>query len=342
MEFQNNNTYPAISIKSNYITQYWKSVNTRKKKHFLDRNIGLPVSNRHTGQLSKKAVSRIKDRIGWLIYFAKTKKFKHPTKGTIGSFKVNFITLTLPSAQKHSDIIITKQCLNQLLTELRQRKELLNYVWRAELQKNGNIHYHILTDGYIHLGRLRSLWNRQLKKLGYIEAYRSRFKGMSFIDYNNLFKDRKGYGLEQTKRSYAFGKKTGWRQPNTTDIHSVYKIKNIGAYVSKYMAKEGKNEGMAKSGQEDKRYISSRLWACSTRLSQFEIGTLEYGFDLDELKELIFDNKRFRSLKDEFFHCVFVSIKELVKVMGAPIAAIIKERKKEVGYKAMSNLLVYA
>ena len=45
--------------------------------------------------------------------------------------------------------------------------------------------------------------------------------------------------FEYNLKRFEYGKKTNWSDPNTTDIHSVYKINNLAAYLSKYMAKVG-------------------------------------------------------------------------------------------------------
>jgi len=41
------------------------------------------------------------------------------------------------------------ECWNLWLTRLRKTYNLLNYIWVTERQKNGTIHYHMLTNNYM-------------------------------------------------------------------------------------------------------------------------------------------------------------------------------------------------
>ncbi|MGV4586845.1 rolling circle replication-associated protein, partial [Ornithobacterium rhinotracheale] len=61
---------------------------------------------------------------------------------------LSFVTLTLPSAQKHHDRVLRK-ILAKYLDHLKKVYGLKNYLWKAETQKNGNIHFHVLIDTQI-------------------------------------------------------------------------------------------------------------------------------------------------------------------------------------------------
>jgi hypothetical protein len=94
-----------------------------------------------------------------------------------------------------------------------------------ELQKNGKIHAHLTFDVFVHWRVLRTIWNRVLNN-------------------NGLLSD--------------FERAHGHRDPNSTDVHSVAKVKDVAAYMAKYMAKNQKNmEG-----------IKGRIWSCSYELSR--------------------------------------------------------------------------
>lgn len=59
---------------------------------------------------------------------------------------LNLVTLTLPSVSDLTPLQIKRKVLNSFLTDLRQYEGLKNYVWVQEYQKNGNLHFHIITD----------------------------------------------------------------------------------------------------------------------------------------------------------------------------------------------------
>lgn len=121
-----------------------------------------------------------------------------------------FFTLTLPSKQIHTDNEIKRQVLNKFIIKC-QRKGLFDqWFWRAEKQKNGNIHFHFLIDSYFDKKQLQTVWNECLEPLGYINE---------------------------------FEKKYNHRNPPTTQIQVVPSGQNIIDYVIKYV---GKNEGTDK------------------------------------------------------------------------------------------------
>jgi hypothetical protein len=98
-----------------------------------------------------------------------------------------FVTLTLPCAQYHRDNDIKEVCLKPFLEWLEQSSEecykrgvlrgqqkgfgVKGFFWRAEPQKNRNIHFHVLIDRYVPWERIRQKWNMCLDKLGYVYAF---------------------------------------------------------------------------------------------------------------------------------------------------------------------------
>jgi hypothetical protein len=43
--------------------------------------------------------------------------------------------------------------------------------------------------------------------------------------------------LDKQRAAYLIAKSENWKNPNSTDIHALYKVKNAGAYLTKYLAK---------------------------------------------------------------------------------------------------------
>lgn len=181
---------------------YSNYVPSGRKKSMLNLS-----SNFNHNNLSAQAKRKMTKAIQYLIYTTSEKKaYNNKTKSSF-KFKVNMVTLTLSSKQVHSDQTIKSKCLNQLLIELKEHYRVHNYVWKSEYQSNGNVHFHILTDKFIPWNELQNRWNRIQNKLGYVDRF-----------LNN--------------RSA--------KKPNSTDIHSLYKIQNVVNYCTKYMVKDAK------------------------------------------------------------------------------------------------------
>lgn len=90
---------------------------------------------------------------------------------------VTFVTLTLPSKQVHHDNFIKNECLDPFLewvkaTELKKGWNVKCYLWRAESQKNGDLHFHIIVDRWIDQKALRRKWNQLIERLNYVTMYR--------------------------------------------------------------------------------------------------------------------------------------------------------------------------
>jgi hypothetical protein len=206
------------------------------------------------GDLSEHATKRLKKTIQFMLYLSLDKEIqgkvilsKHQDftteyeKGNIHSspvqHKLSFITLTLPDIQAHSDNTMKKQCLNHFLTFLRRNHNCNLYIWKAEKQDNGNIHFHILINKYIHWQEIRDKWNTIISKLGYIDKYRRKMKE----HYKNGFKKSSNNhdtrSISAQYKAYETGQKENWSNPNSTDIHALYKVQNVSAYITKYIAK---------------------------------------------------------------------------------------------------------
>jgi len=174
-----------------------------KKQRQSESNL---QKNDNNGILSKKAATKMRNAVNWLLESATWKTVYSKTEQKHFRFKVNFITLTVPKIEGR-DISSKelKALLHNWLVYSRKYFYMKNYVWKIERGKLGKLHIHLTTDTFIHYRKLRDSWNRLLMKSGYSDTYYSR---------------------------------TGHYDPNSTDVHSVKSIKNLAGYICKYMSKE--------------------------------------------------------------------------------------------------------
>lgn len=163
---------------------------------------------------------------------------------------ITFLTTTLPAKQMHTDKVI-KRAFTVFLENLVKTYGVKFYLWKAEAQKNGNIHFHVLIDRYVEHTTVRRLWNSQMKSLGYINQYAKNMIEKGFVYNPHSKKSREIQHLD-----YILNKKEGFKNPNTTDIHSLKGIKNVASYMIKYLTKN----------EPDKRPIIGRLWGCSRNI----------------------------------------------------------------------------
>jgi hypothetical protein len=213
--------------------------------------------NRTKGILSRKSQRKLMNAVNWLVASAKQKYVYDKSTGKRYNFKLNFITLTLPTLDHDiSDHKFKSVLLHAFINACRYKYGLSNYVWKVETQANGNIHAHFTTDVFIHWKDLRNTWNLILSKHGLINSYQQKHVDMSFMDY--WLQYSKSYSTaSQARKAYNYGVATNWTNPNTTDVRAVHKVKDISAYLAKYLSKN----------DEERRLIKGRLWSCSESLS---------------------------------------------------------------------------
>lgn len=222
------------------------------------------------GLMGPCSQKKMKRALEWLLIISKEKKIYSRFSQKWVKARICFITLTLPSKQIHTDQEIKKRLLNSLLTELRKFHGVKCYVWRAEKQANGNIHFHLIVNQFIEASKLRERWNRICNVLGYVDRYQDKMKSEihCFGDYYEKFIKQGSY-IELMRR-YLQGRHSGWSNPNSIDIHSVKKVKNLVVYLFKYMSKNVENIGDLTEEQRSKLLVSGQVWGLSENLSKMK------------------------------------------------------------------------
>lgn len=220
------------------------------------------VNNQHLGQLSKKAYARIRKSLEWLEYIATT---KYSSQGI--AYKVQMVTLTIPSFSDEIEEKRLKKVLNQFLTYARLSYGLVTYVWKAELTKAGNLHYHILTPEILGRYDIQAKWNELLLKEGLLECYSAKFGGMSLEQYsvyriNQSAEYGQEVNIKKINAAYIYGCSSGWTNPKSVQIDTIPVDDSLNSYISKYISKVNKGDG----GSSDK-IIQGRIWGCSRNIS---------------------------------------------------------------------------
>jgi hypothetical protein len=264
--------------------------------HEIETNRHKVERKFHNFQISSAARKNLIHKISWMFQLAKSKKVKTSKNVEIFNFKVAFITLTLPSTQMHPSSQITSECLNQFITEIRERFGVENYVWRLEFQKNFNVHYHIVTDTFIEYETLKNIWNRILSKLGYIERYTEKMQQYNLHAYWTEFYTDSKKTFKEVAKIYAKSKSEGWARPNTVDVKSCTNDKSIQNYIAKYFAKSADEINACNPLDTEENSFALRLWFCSRSLSKLKAYTetiSDFNFNIKERLERFPEVRKF-------------------------------------------------
>lgn len=319
---------PQVSIHPDRINVY----STVEYPHFrpshAKSNQNLKGNRETFGRLSMQASRKLTKAADYLCYMATPKEQANRWQGKNCKFRLTFVTLTLSSAQIHPDNIIKALFLNQFLTEAKKRWNVSRYVWRAEKQLNGNIHFHILTDKFIPWSELRDVWNRIQNKLGYVDRYRDnlrKFHAGGFHPRKDLLKF---WPMESQIKAYKFGLKTDWNNPNSTDIHNLRHVGNVKRYVAKYMSKNASerirlvrvkflheclmdrinlSDEQLQEYEELREYFNEgRIWSCSADLVNIRGGNDIIDNEIEQEIKKIQESSLSRTYRSDHYTVIFI------------------------------------
>lgn len=256
---------PAIYIGNNIYIKPHKIISipefysdTKYSSFSFEENKKNLIDNSTNGILSAKGKNNLISAINWLLISAKKKTIYDKKKDQYFQYKVGFLTLTIPfNATPIESKFLQTKLLHPFLSYLNKFNNLKNFVWKLELTEQGQPHIHLLIDEFIHWKEIRRVWNQLLLKNNLLDNYKNKFSSMSLDDYLQYRKKNKNYDYFKSMKAYNEGKLNNWENPNSTDIHSILKIKNLAAYIIKYMAKNVSLLGAFKG----------RIWFCSRTIS---------------------------------------------------------------------------
>lgn len=162
----------------------------------------------YSGEVSASAAKRIARTVGVFIQKSPTRIVFNDVLQKNVRFKLSFLTLTVPDLTDNNSSHYYKILLKPFLRYLKSRFGVESYIWKAEIQSRGSIHYHLTLNTFVNYTYIRDKWNELLNANNLMESYK--------LQYGNT-------------------------NPNSIDIHSVRNISNIEAYLVKYISKQNKD-----------------------------------------------------------------------------------------------------
>ena len=196
-----------VSVRPSVLSFYSTALEqqrTHRQAIAAELNLQQP---KFSGQIKAAHRRKVRKAVEWLVASSPKKRVYSKATGSYWYFRINFVTLTLSSRQIHCDKVIKRECFDKFIQAMKNSFKGVRYIWRAESQANGNVHFHLTTDKFLPYEWLRNVWNKMQNRLGYVDR---------------------------------FAAVHGHDNPNSTDVHSIKSVKNIAAYIAKYCTKEAK------------------------------------------------------------------------------------------------------
>jgi hypothetical protein len=250
-----------------------------------------------SGAYADKAKAKVRRRAeNWLSGLVATQTgnlWDRAVVDVLAEKRYVLLTLTLPADQVHTDQEVRRLMLMPYLQKLKRKCHAANYMWFAETQRNGNIHFHLILDRYIDKAVAQKLWNGVLEKPGYIAAYRAGREAWHAGGFRYDSSNRRTEN--QQRHAYEEGVRTGWSQPPTADIRGVKGgAQGVLAYVVEYCAKGAQGEP-----GDVRRKVEGHLWGCNRNLGKLERYEVELTPDLHQLIEAGAEGGELRKVEGE-------------------------------------------
>lgn len=269
--------------------------------------------------LSQKAKQNLRNCFQWLQIISNLKIVYSKKEKMSFKFKLAFITLTLSDVQKHSDEYIKNHMLEPFLKWMGRSHQANSYIWKAEVQNNGNIHFHITTNKFIHWKSIRAKWNKILSNHGYCKVYQdgTNDKGNAATDIKAVKNEKQitGYIVNYVSKKDVFKK-----SKEAGDNKNTYIISETCSINNHYYTKENFRQIECCDGtvREYKRQIHGRIWSASTNLNQSALVISELNGNYDSAHYVI-HHPSLADVKDYDYHKVHIFKKKVFKFFSLSI-----------------------
>lgn len=155
-----------------------------------------------------RVIGRYWSAIGYL--WLRTRKRKvELSPGRIVNFRQGFMTLTLPGVATADHKAIKRKVLDPFYTYARNVLGLQDYVWTAELQKRGEIHFHVLVNQFLDKGRIRKAWNDACARSGIVDMSQGSDKPSTEIEAVKSYNGSKAYAAKYIGKALRSGEIVG-------------------------------------------------------------------------------------------------------------------------------------
>lgn len=269
-----NQFIPVLTVYENFVTVHPENLipNTEKKQstHYVDNF----EKEKYKGFVSPNTKRKIRKILTTWLESVFTHNRVTKRKEGDDAHWLSFVTLTLPAEQMHEDNYIKRHMLMPYIQKLKRKFDVKYYFWRAEKQKNGNLHFHLIVDKFIDYKELQKNWNDTLNLYGYIEKFREKYH------YDN---------------------------PPSTHVVSIKNVEAPISYLLKYMTKNH-------ADLEAKHLkVQGRVWGCSDELREQKPYRIEADHELISEIDKLADAGAFEKRVSDMVTIYFFNFKALVK-----------------------------
>ena len=266
---------PFLQVRSDSILFYEVSERPRRYEH--DK---MTAKSSYSGLMQYHTRKRVVKAVDMLLQRSPNRVIWNPVVKKNHDFRIGFCTLTIPAQKPVSAKFAHANLLQPFLRTARRKWGVSDYLWKAELQERGQLHYHISWNKFVDLTSIRNEWNNRLRKFRLTDEYAMKY---------------------------------GHHHPNSTDIHAVWKVRNLKAYLAKYIAKE----------EQNRTALNGKIWDCSRELKRKPFSVIMEYRHMDILEDAVANNI---AKKLELEHCILFKMANPLGVLNSREKADYKQQ----------------
>lgn len=156
--------YYYLSVEGCTVKAVSEKVYHNNRVSALEKLVAMRAADKFQGDISENSRKKImKYTKAWCSAVAEYNYYADQN-GIKSKRKFVMITLTLSGSTGMCDNEVKRVLLNSFLTKLRLKYKDFLYLWRAEKQKNGRIHFHIIVDKFMNKTWILDNWNAVQRK----------------------------------------------------------------------------------------------------------------------------------------------------------------------------------
>lgn len=191
----------AYQVPAHWVISGRRSKSTKEKR-------SEPTAEEKQRRNRARVIGRYWQGVGWLWIRSRNVKVQYG-EGKQMKFRQGFLTLTLPGVATADHKAIKNKVLDPFFTYCRNRMGLKDYVWTAELQERGEIHFHAIVNTFMDKQRVRDAWIRACENSGIVAMSSSAKRPSTEIEKCKSYNGSKAYAAKYLGKALKSGEILG-------------------------------------------------------------------------------------------------------------------------------------
>jgi hypothetical protein len=264
-------------------------------------NMRQQAKKAYSGAMTQGSRKRLAKAITIMCQATKPRWITNSVSNKMNYHRFAFITLTVSSphnitARKAYDDLLSHFLDWMTRTVGAKNPAAKTYVWKAELQKRGQIHYHITTPAFIHMHAIRDKWNDLQRRAGLLDEYAAKH-----LHYNAPSTD-----IKETRSVRRADKYLIKELAKSVDAIEVEVREKVLQMVERGELDASRIDEKIEKLRTEKLSTVGKIWGCSGDLAGVGYFTLSETLRHGRMIDQWIREGKARKVSDDFFAVVIL------------------------------------